>query len=94
MKVQPQKSGFPHVLKKMKTPSTAAPIGPSGRLPAESSLATSSSPRRLTGGSWSLSTHYYAPGVRYPDGAEHIQSFEHAPFPRWVYKLPDGTEID
>ncbi|MFO0725884.1 MAG: amylo-alpha-1,6-glucosidase [Myxococcota bacterium] len=45
-------------------------------------------------GSWSLSTHYYAPGVRYPDGAEHIQSFEHAPFPRWVYKLPDGTEIE
>ncbi|MCC6659623.1 MAG: glycogen debranching enzyme family protein [Phycisphaerales bacterium] len=44
-------------------------------------------------GTFPLSTQNYSPGVLHPGGSEFIQSFGHRPWPRWVYRLPDGTEI-
>lgn len=69
----------------------AAASPPTGRLVLVSDVEVwIDTPR----GSYSLNTHAYAPGVRYPDGADHLISFEHEPFPRWIYRLPDGTEIE
>ncbi len=45
-------------------------------------------------GSYSLSSHLYAPGVTHPDGAQRIESFSSEPWPRWTYRLEDGTLID
>jgi predicted glycogen debranching enzyme len=44
-------------------------------------------------GSVALSSHHYAPDIVYPDGAERVHSFTADPWPTWVYRLPDGTEI-
>jgi len=45
------------------------------------------------GGQWTLSAQRYAPDVLTGDGARFITSFTHQPWPTWVYRLPDGTEI-
>jgi predicted glycogen debranching enzyme len=45
-------------------------------------------------GRFALSSHAYAPGVIHPDGARRITSFETDPWPRWRFRLEDGTEID
>ena len=42
-------------------------------------------------GCFGLSTQRYAPDVLYPDGASHITSFTHDPWPTWQYQLGDGT---
>jgi predicted glycogen debranching enzyme len=39
-----------------------------------------------------LSSHRY-PDLVSPDGAEHIASFGTDPWPRWTYRLPDGTRL-
>jgi predicted glycogen debranching enzyme len=44
-------------------------------------------------GSYALSSQDYSPGVTHPDGAQRIQSFEWTPWPRWQFRLEDGTEI-
>ena len=44
-------------------------------------------------GSWALSSHRYAPDVVHPDGAVRIESFEADPWPRWTFRLEDGTRI-
>jgi len=44
-------------------------------------------------GNWALSSHRYAPDVVYPDGAGRIESFEADPWPRWTFRLEDGTRI-
>jgi glycogen debranching enzyme len=45
-------------------------------------------------GRFALSTHHYAPDTLYPDGASHITSFTHEPWPAWVFTLPDGTVVE
>jgi predicted glycogen debranching enzyme len=45
-------------------------------------------------GRFALSSHDYAPGVRYPDGAQRIVSFTHEPWPRWTFQLDDGVQIE
>jgi predicted glycogen debranching enzyme len=47
----------------------------------------------LNGKTYSLSSQCYAPGVVGGDGASRIESFEYQPWPRWVFKLDDGTRI-
>lgn len=45
-------------------------------------------------GVFALSSQRYAPDVVYPDGVQRIESFEPHPWPRWTYRLEDGTRID
>ncbi len=45
------------------------------------------------GGHWSLSTQRYAPDVIGGDGERHVESFALAPWPTWIFRLPDGTRI-
>jgi len=44
-------------------------------------------------GRYGLSSHRYRGDVVYPDGATRITRFEHAPWPRWEWTLPDGARI-
>ena len=45
-------------------------------------------------GVFALSSQRYTPDVIYPDGVQRIESFEQDPWPRWTYRLEDGTRID
>jgi predicted glycogen debranching enzyme len=45
-------------------------------------------------GSFALSTQHYSPGVDYPDGERRLEMFEPEPWPRWTYRLEDGTRIE
>lgn len=45
-------------------------------------------------GSFSLSSQRYAPDVVHPDGAQHIEAFEPEPWPRWRFRLEDGSLIE
>jgi predicted glycogen debranching enzyme len=45
-------------------------------------------------GSHALSSHDYAPDVRYPDGARRIVSFTHEPWPCWTFQLDEGLQIE
>jgi predicted glycogen debranching enzyme len=45
-------------------------------------------------GSWPLSTQFYSPGVRHPDGQQFLIAFTGEPWPTWRWRLPDGTEIE
>ncbi len=38
-----------------------------------------------------LSSHLYAPNVVHPDGVERISRFEAEPWPRWEFRLEEGT---
>src|ERR1700677_3413442 len=40
-----------------------------------------------------LSSQWYATGVLGGSGAEHIESFESRPWPKWIYKFAGGTRI-
>lgn len=44
-------------------------------------------------GRFALSSHRYRDGVIYPDGAQHLASFQHRPWPRWEWALPDASRI-
>lgn len=44
------------------------------------------------GAAW-LSTQHYAPDVLWPRGFEHLALFAYDPWPRWTFRLPDGTTI-
>jgi len=44
-------------------------------------------------GRYGLSSHRYQGEAIYPDGATRITRFEHAPWPRWEFTLPDNTRI-
>jgi predicted glycogen debranching enzyme len=46
------------------------------------------------GGTFQLSSQYYAPGVIGGDGTQHIEAFGSDPWPHWIFKLPDGTRIE
>lgn len=45
-------------------------------------------------GSFPLSSHHYTPDVVHPDGVHRIVSFKHEPWPRWRFRLDDGSEIE
>jgi predicted glycogen debranching enzyme len=45
------------------------------------------------GGTFSLSSQLYNPGVMHPDGARRIEQFTANPWPQWTYALEDGTKI-
>ncbi len=45
-----------------------------------------------SGTSW-LTTQHYAPDVLYPRGLDHLVLFAYDPWPRWTFRLPDGTTI-
>src|SRR5439155_410758 len=45
-------------------------------------------------GAVALSSQRYAPDVVHPDGAERIESFAAEPWPRWTFRLPDGSLIE
>ena len=45
-------------------------------------------------GKFSLSSQCYAPDVIGGDGAERIAEFSPEPWPKWIYKLEDGTRIE
>ena len=40
-----------------------------------------------------LSSHRYLPDVVHPNGTERIASFSVDPWPRWTYRLADGTRL-
>ena len=44
-------------------------------------------------GRFAISSQAYAPEVVSPDGASRIGGFEHEPWPRWTFSLPDGTRL-
>ena len=44
-------------------------------------------------GRFALSAQAYAPDVVHPDGASRVESFEAEPWPRWTFRLEDGTRI-
>jgi predicted glycogen debranching enzyme len=44
-------------------------------------------------GHYSLSSHRYGPDVVFPDGSQRIEEFQHQPWPRWIYRLEDGTRV-
>jgi predicted glycogen debranching enzyme len=41
-----------------------------------------------------LSSQYYAPDVRHPDGADRIRAFAPDPWPRWTYDVGDGARVE
>jgi len=45
-------------------------------------------------GRYAISSQRYAPDVVHPDGAHRIESFTNDPWPRWVYRLEDGTIVE
>jgi predicted glycogen debranching enzyme len=44
-------------------------------------------------GRFALSSHRYRDNVVHPDGARRLIRFDHRPWPRWEWELPDGTRI-
>jgi predicted glycogen debranching enzyme len=44
-------------------------------------------------GYFPISSQAYEPDITHPDGARRRASFEAAPWPGWVFRLEDGTEI-
>ncbi|MEO8431294.1 MAG: amylo-alpha-1,6-glucosidase [Acidobacteriota bacterium] len=41
-----------------------------------------------------ISAQAYAGGVEWPDGASRLARFDAEPWPRWTFRLEDGTEIE
>jgi predicted glycogen debranching enzyme len=41
-------------------------------------------------GRFALTTQRYAPGIDAPDGITRVKSFDLAPWPQWIYTVPDG----
>lgn len=44
-------------------------------------------------GSFAITTQRYAGDVSSPNGVDHCIDFDRDPWPRWTFRLPDGTEI-
>ncbi len=45
-------------------------------------------------GTFALSSQRYVPGVTHPDGLRRIASFDPDPWPRWTFRLEDGTAVE
>ncbi len=46
------------------------------------------------GGRYFLSSQHYAPDVLHPDGVRRLEDFSNDPWPKWIYRLEDGTVIE
>jgi predicted glycogen debranching enzyme len=68
----------------------AATTPPTGRLMLVSGMDVSI---ETAGGRWMLSAQRYAPDVVGGDGPQHIERFSRAPWPTWIFRLPDGTRV-
>jgi predicted glycogen debranching enzyme len=68
----------------------AATQPPSGRMVLVNSLEVW---LETDAGRFALSTQHYMPGVVYPDGHQRIADFEAEPWPRWRFRVEDGTEV-
>jgi predicted glycogen debranching enzyme len=44
-------------------------------------------------GRFAISSQAYAPELVHPDGASRVDGFQHEPWPRWTFTLPDGTRL-
>jgi predicted glycogen debranching enzyme len=49
--------------------------------------------RKATCGFPAITSQAYSPGVLSPDGARWLEGFSSEPWPRWRFKLGDGTEL-
>ncbi len=47
-----------------------------------------------TAGRFAISSHRYHPDVVSPDVAGRLIAFDHRPWPRWRFRLEDGTVVD
>ena len=47
----------------------------------------------LSGATVPITSQRYAGDVVYPDGAQHITSMDHEPWPWWTFVLPDGSTL-
>ncbi len=45
-------------------------------------------------GRFAITSQRYVPDVVHPDGAGRIADFTHLPWPRWEFRLPDGTRLE
>src|SRR5918995_1830799 len=45
------------------------------------------------GGRFALSAQRYAPDLVHPDGARRIVDFQVEPWPSWIFRAEDGTEV-
>src|SRR5271157_3163448 len=45
-------------------------------------------------GSFALSSQHYGPDVAHPDGERRLEAFGTEPWPRWTYRLEDGTRVE
>ena len=45
-------------------------------------------------GSFALSSQHYGPDVVHPDGERRLEAFVAEPWPRWTYRLEDGTRVE
>jgi predicted glycogen debranching enzyme len=45
-------------------------------------------------GRYPLTSQHYAPDVLHPDGTRWLEDFTNDPWPRWVFRLDDGTVIE
>jgi predicted glycogen debranching enzyme len=45
-------------------------------------------------GRFPISAHRYSGGTLFPDGSKHVDAFTAEPWPRWTFRLPDGTVLE
>ncbi|HTU26660.1 MAG TPA: amylo-alpha-1,6-glucosidase [Pirellulales bacterium] len=69
----------------------AATTPPTGRMVLVSGLEAWVKTAR---GRYAISSQRYQPGTVFPDGAQRVESFSIDPWPRWIYRLEDGTRIE
>ena len=41
-----------------------------------------------------LTSHHYSPDVLYPDGVRRLESFDNQSWPKWRYRLDDGSVVE
>lgn len=46
------------------------------------------------GATTAISSQYYAPDIRHPDGADRLVDFTPDPWPRWTYRVADDLRIE
>jgi predicted glycogen debranching enzyme len=45
-------------------------------------------------GTFHLTSQHYAPDIVHPDGVQRIESFAAEPWPKWTYRLDNGTRLE
>src|SRR5579871_2688630 len=69
----------------------AATTPPTGRFVLVNGLEASVT---TSAGTYPISSQRYAGDVVHPDGAQRIREFHYRPWPRWIYRLDDGTRVE